>query len=131
MQASPSGSQIAAKVFMCLAWSFVILTSLMLMAFLSNSSDNTNSFTTKLDPFFWGILIIPSSIALAIRFFAVNRIKNPWAQLLVYGFGLFISLQVIAHGIFLIPQFQTVFYLLGGTLIICYLPVWVRAKVTM
>lgn len=113
---------------MWLAWSFAILTSLMLMAFLANGSDNTNTYSAKLDLFFWGILILPSSIALAIRFFAVNRIRNPWAQLLVYGFGLFVSSQVIAHGIFLIPQFQTVFYLLGGALLICYLPVWIRAK---
>ena len=117
-----------AKVFMWLGWAWLCMTSVLFSLYLAGESDAVNSFARPISFFELGLMIGPFAIWMSWRFMLLPRVCNPWVQMVLYGVGAFFSQQIMLYGIFLVEDYQAIFYALSTVAMIAYIPHWIRPK---
>jgi len=128
---SPSDTSLTiTRIFMWIGWAFLLGACVMFSVFLTSANGQVNSFARPFDTFSAGMLIGPFALWMALRFALIPRLRNPWVQLILYAIGAFFSSQIMVYGIFLVPEYQIVFFALCGIAMLCYIPHWVRPKGT-
>lgn len=73
---------------------------------------------------------MPFGIAMAIRFALLPRLRNPWLQLPPFFLGVILSELIMLLGIFLVREYQIVFYLFCAVAMLAYTPHWIRPNRT-
>jgi hypothetical protein len=119
-------SELIAKILMWIGWAFLIMGCIMFSIFLPANNETTNSFSRPLGVFELGMMIAPVGSWMAWRFGLLPRIRNPWIQMVLFGIGVFFSQQIMLYGIFLVPEYQVVFYGLCAASMLAYLPLWIH-----
>jgi hypothetical protein len=120
-------SKVISKTIMWLAWLFVALLAVLMAHYLTKDIVRLNSFSKSFGVFATGMCVIPVLICGGLRFW-LSRICNPWLALLPFSIGVFFAWQAGLYGIFLFPEFFMVFQVLGGLLLMAYLPLFVRLR---
>src|ERR1051325_1051862 len=120
-------SKVISKTIMWLAWLFVALLAVLMAHYLTKDIVRLNSFSKSFGVFATGMCVIPVLICGGLRFW-LSRICNPWLGPLPFSIGVFFAWQAGLYGIFLFPEFFMVFQVLGGLLLMAYLPLFVRLR---
>jgi len=119
-------STLIAKIFMWIGWAWLCMTGVLFSIYLAGNSDAVNRFERALGPFELGFMIGPFAIWMLWRFMLLPRVRNPWIQMILYGIGAFFSQQIMLYGIFLVEEYQAIFYALSVLAMIAYIPYWIR-----
>jgi hypothetical protein len=109
------------------AWIFTVAYTLLMAFFQTRGSPKINTFSKPFGVFAIGMMVIPVLICGGVRFW-LWRMRNPWLALVPFFLGIFFAWQAGLYGIFLFPEFFIVFQILGGILLLSYLPLFVKFR---
>ena len=116
-------SAILSKCVMWLAWGFFALLAVVGAIYLPVRMTNSG---TQLNPVFAiSMFGIPIVICASLRFW-IARMRNVWLMQIPYLVGLVFAYCAEMYGIFLVPQFLHWFQVLSATLLLLYLPLFVK-----
>lgn len=119
-------ADLIAKIFMWCLWVIFVMGCFIFSVFLPSAHESVNSYARPIGLLEASFLIVPFGLCMALRFGLLSRLRNPWVQMVFWGIGVFFSQQIMLYGIFLIREYQIVFYGLCAVAMLAYLPHWVR-----
>lgn len=124
---NPDISSVVTKILMWFMWASFVMGCFTFAHFLPKHDSSVNSFNRQIDLLSISVLILPFALSMALRFMLLPRIRNSWIQFIVYMIGVSISQLIMLSGIFILWQFQSLFFILCAIAMASYIPYWVHA----
>lgn len=112
---------IVVKILKWLAWSMLIILTLLVYTFAYRVNPDTNHWAVDLTGVIILIVLLP--LSLFVGLFLLKKIANPWLNVLVYSFGLFVSFLLISCGFFAVLSGGYPLIIMGVIALLLYCPV--------
>ena len=100
-------------------WFSQAMACVMFSIFLATPGERVNSFQNPLGLVF---IVIPFALAIGLRIGVMPRIKNQLFRPSLIVIGTALSESILILGIFVIPEFRTISYLLCAVAMLTHLP---------
>jgi hypothetical protein len=91
---------------------------------LVGAADNTNSIRAPQDVGSWLAYIIPTGLALTLRWLVIPKLRNPFLKLIPFLVGLSAAELLTFLGIFIFQLQFSLYFLTNGLLLLQMLPLW-------
>lgn len=119
-----SNSTFIANALMWVAWITAVFGIVVLYLFAYRPNPESDQWAT--DQMVVAVLLLLAPIALILRFFAINKVKNIWFKFVTYGLGLLVSTWIIAIGYFAVINGAFTLIAAGSIMVLLYFPATVR-----
>lgn len=119
-------STLLCRILMWLGWWLSAMSFALNQRFLVKLSPHTNTFS-PIDLMVVTLVLLSILACLGLHW-GIRRIRNIWLALPLFGLGLVLGIFTEGFGFFLREEFLLAFEILGGLILLSFLPVFVRNR---